>query len=232
MYLTKEQKSILLALCLGDGCLRKPNQGSVQLEIGHSTKQLEYCIWKRDLVYSILGGRKPPKVAIKKVKLKNYKEYEACRFTKTHPYFKELRNKLYCNGVKTITKDILEMLTPQCLAIWYMDDGSFYKKDNEDGTKSICFDLRISTDCFSKEENEMIVDYLYTTYGIKFYTYKYHPERNGGAWILRARKEAAIKFIDLIKPYVIPSMQYKIEYKSNNTQERETSVNTTDEDIV
>lgn len=29
MELTKEQKSILLALCIGDGCLRKPNKGSV-----------------------------------------------------------------------------------------------------------------------------------------------------------------------------------------------------------
>lgn len=225
MELTKEQKSILLALCIGDGCLRKPNKGSVQLEIGHSIKQLEYCTWKRDLVYSILGGIKPPKISMKLVKLKKYGEYQACRFVKTHPYFKELRNKLYCNGVKRITEDILDMLTIQGLAIWYMDDGSFYKKDNEDGTKSICFDLRISTDCFSKEENEMIVDYLYNTYGVKFYVFKYHPEHNGGAWILRARREGAIKFINLIKPYVIPSMQYKIEYKTNNIHERETSDN-------
>ena len=227
----KNQKSILLALCLGDGCLRKPNRGSVQLEIGHSIKQLDYCTWKRDLIYSILGGNKPPKINIKKVILKKYGEYEACRFVKTHPYLKELRNKLYCNGVKRITPELLKELTPQCLAIWYMDDGSFYKKDSADGKKSICFDLRISTDCFSKEENEMIVNYLYSTYDIKFHVYKCHPEKNGGAWILRANKQAAIKFINLIKPYVIPSMQYKIEYKTNNIHECETSCKK-DEDIV
>lgn len=234
MELTEEQKSILLALCIGDGCLRKPHpkSGNVQLEIGHSIKQEAYCIWKRDLIYSIFGGKKPPKIGYKEIKLKGYdKTYQACRFTKSHPYFTYLRNLLYPNNVKVMTREILDKLTLQGIAIWFMDDGSFYKKDNEDGTKSICFDLRISTDSFTKEENEIIVDYFKEKWGINFYVFQGHKERKEHSWIIRANKEATIKFIDLISPYVIPEMRYKIEYKKGNSvQECETSK--IDEDIV
>lgn len=233
--LTNEEKSLLLALCLGDGCLRKPNPrgGNVQFECAHSTKQEEYLTWKRDLVYKIFGGNKPPKIGYKEIKLKGYDTtYHACRFCKTHPYFTYLRKLLYPDGVKVMTREILDKLTPQGIAIWYMDDGSFYKKDNADGTKSICFDLRISTDCFSKEENEIIVDYFKEVWGINFYVFLGHKDRKNYNWIIRANKEAAIKFIDLVKPYIIPSMEYKIEYKSiNNFQECEASENS-DEDIV
>lgn len=40
MELTKNDKSLLLSLCIGDGCLRKPHpkSGNVQLEIAHSIK--------------------------------------------------------------------------------------------------------------------------------------------------------------------------------------------------
>ena len=44
--INKEDYTLLNALILGDGCLRKPHfkTNCVQLEIGHSTKQEEYCI--------------------------------------------------------------------------------------------------------------------------------------------------------------------------------------------
>lgn len=215
MELSENDKKLLLALCIGDGCLRKPHpkSGNVQLEIGHSIKQEAYCKWKRDLIYKIFGGKTPPKIGYKTIRLKNSdKEYYACRFTKSHPYFTYLRKILYPNGVKVMTKEILEKLTVQGIAIWYMDDGSFYKKDNEDKTKSICFDLRISTDSFSYEENQLICDFFREKFNIRFYPYQYHKDREHN-WIIRANKQAAIKFIDLIKPYIIPEMRYKIEYK-------------------
>lgn len=233
MELTKEQKSLLLALCIGDGCLRKPHpkSGNVQLEIAHSTKQEAYCKWKRDLIYQIFGGKNPPKIGYRTIKLKgNDKEYKACRFTKVHPYFTHLRKILYPDNIKVMTREILEMLNIQGIAIWYMDDGSFYKKDNKNGTKSICFDLRISTDSFSYEENVIICDFFKEKYGINFYPYQPHKDRKY-SWIIRANKQAAIKFINLIKPYIIPEMAYKINYKDNNFHEQGTTSKEVD-DIV
>ena len=211
--LSEKDKSLLIALCIGDGCLRKPHPqtGSVQLEIAHSTKQEDYCIWKRDLVYSICGGAKEPKIGYRTITLKNSDtEYYACRFTKIHEYFLYLRKLMYPNGRKVMTREILDKLDLQGIAIWFMDDGSCYKTDNIDGTKSINFDLRISTDSFTKEENDEIVEYFKEKWDIKFHTF-YSQRRN--CWIIRAKKEATLKFLDLIEPYVIPSMKYKVEYK-------------------
>lgn len=224
--LSNEQKGLLLALCLGDGCLRKPHPktGAVQLEIGHSLKQLSYCTYKRDIIYSIFGGKTPPKIGIRKVKVNN-KEHATCRFTKTNDYFIALRKKLYPYGRKTITRKLLDTLTLQGIAIWYMDDGSCYFKESEIDGHSICIDLRIATHCFTKEEHEIIVDYFKEVWGINFYTF-YSKTRD--VYCIRANKQAAIKFIELIKPYVIPEMQYKCSIK---LQERETS-KSLDEDIV
>lgn len=223
--LSNDQKGLLLALCLGDGCLRKPHpkNGAVQLEISHSIKQLAYCTYKRDLIFSILGGTRPPKIGIKTVKLKG-KEYTCCRFTKTDDYLIALRKKLYPYGRKTITRELLNSLSLQGIAIWYMDDGSCYYKDSQIDGHSICIDLRISTDCFTKEEHEIIVDYFREVWHINFYVF-YSKTRN--VYCIRANKQAAIQFINLIKPYVIPDMQYKC---SINLQECETSVK--DDDIV
>lgn len=210
--LSYEEKGLLVAICLGDGNLHKPHPKtkSVQLEVGHSIKQIEYCTYKRDLVHNILGQEsKVPKILIRKVKVKN-KEYETCRFLKTCDYFLALRKLLYPHERKTITREILNMLTPQGLAIWYMDDGSCYYKDSLIDGHSICIDLRISTDCFTSEEHDIIVNYFREKWNINFYKY-YSKTRD--VYCIRANKEAAIKFINLIKPYVISSMQYKIDLK-------------------
>lgn len=218
--LTQEEKGLLVALCLGDGCLRKPQgkKQSVQLEIGHSIKQLEYCTYKRDLVYNIIGDKsKLPKISIRKVNYKN-KEYDTCRFVKTFDYFSYIRKLLYPNGKKAISRKILDMLSLEGIAIWYMDDGSCYFKESPKDGHSICIDLRIATDCFSSEEHDIIVKYFREVWGINFYKF-YSKSRD--VYCIRANKEAAIKFINLIKPYVIECMQYKINLKF---QECETSL--------
>lgn len=223
--LSNKEKGLLLALCLGDGCLRKPHPktGAVQLEIGHSIKQLAYCTYKRDIVHNIFGN-KPPKIGIREVKVKD-KVYKTCRFTKCNDYFIALRKVLYPYGRKTITRELLNMLDLQGIAIWYMDDGSCYFKQSEIDGHSICIDLRISTDCFTYEEHQIIVDYFREVWDINFYAF-YSKTRD--VYCIRANKQAAIKFLDMIKPYVIPEMLYKCDIKLH---ESETSDNM-DEDIV
>ena len=110
--MTKDQKSILIALVIGDGTLRKPNRGSVQLEIGHSIKQKEYIKYKSDLLHSILGGNKPNL----HYRVSNMGT-KTVRIFKTHRYFRVIRRWLYKDNKKVISRNILDKLTPQALAI-------------------------------------------------------------------------------------------------------------------
>ena len=61
------------------------------------------------------------------------KKYRSVGFSISHPYFKQVKHWCYPNGKKTITEHILEMLTPEGLAFWYMDDGNAAKNINNKG---------------------------------------------------------------------------------------------------
>ena len=79
-----------------------------------------------------------------------------------------------------------------------MDDG--YKRND-------CNALRISTDSFTFQERQRLLLCMARNFGISA---KLH--RKGGAWniyIPNANSQAE-NFCNLVKPYIIPSMRYKI----------------------
>lgn len=94
--------------------------------------------------------------------------------------------------------------------------------------------LGISTDSFSKEENEIIAKVIFEKFGIKFHiNCKYSPcSEHKKLWFLRTNsKEQTQKFIELIKPYMHPSMLYKIQNK-NLIKSHECDTPIEGEDIV
>lgn len=226
--LTKEEKCILFSLCLGDGYIAKPKtkNGNAQFDCTHSIKQLEYLTWKRDLIFKILGGNKPPKIGFKTIHLKvNDSNYEACRFCKVHSYFTFLRKLLYNGSVKELSKEALEMLTPQGLAIWFMDDGWGFNIRNRKKELTNRMEIGIATDSFSKEENELIIQTIKEKFGIKFRLgRKISPSTHKLLWQIQTNSQCEVqKFFELVSPYIINSMKYKITSKVTKIHERDTS---------
>ena len=114
LELSNTQKGLLLALCLGDGCLRKPHPktGAVQLEIGHSIQQLEYCKYKRDLVYSIFGGKNPPKVGIRNIKVNKIRTDNKIEFSfNSVPYSFIFEFNIFCRGMNELAS-LIEIILP------------------------------------------------------------------------------------------------------------------------
>ena len=60
------------------------------------------------------------------------------------------------NKKKVIPNNIEELLTPLALAIWIMDDGTFKSPG-----------VRIATNCFTKQEVELLVKALEKKFNIK-----------------------------------------------------------------
>lgn len=233
--LTKKEKCLLFAMCLGDGYIAKPRtkNSNAEFECSHSIKQLKYLTWKRDLIYSILGGIKPPKITIRKIHLNvNNIDYEACRFSKTHSYFTFLRKLLYNGNIKELSREAMEMLTPQGLAIWFMDDGWGFNIKNRKGELTERMEIGISTDSFSKEENELIIETIKNKFGIKFRLgKKFSPNTKKELWQIKTNSQLEVKkFFELISPYIIDSMKYKITSRIAKIHECDTSK--LDEDIV
>lgn len=191
--MTREQKALLIAMIIGDGCVTK--QGKFQLK--HSIKQKEYLEYKANLVNKILGGKQ---VQVKDV---NNNRYPGCIYYKQHRYFKILRKYLYKEGKKTIPLKALNRLSPQGLAIWWMDDGCLFPKKRRG--KIHAWELYLNT-YLTKEENEEIIYYFLVKWGIRW-----KLNRDGNQYRLRCGTQEGRKFLDIVSKYVkqINCMAYK-----------------------
>lgn len=199
--LTKEQKQLLIALLIGDGTI----SCNYSFKLSHGSQQREYLEWKIEQLRLI--GLPVPII----------KEYSSsCRFNKgrkvlyanlpINPTIKALRRVVY-KPKKTFTRKLLNWLTPLGVAIWFMDDGHI-NVNTSTARSSIQHTIRIST-CVDKKTADMMVDYFKQVWQVSFITYK---ERSKYYSILTSGENNCIKFIDIIKPYImqLPSMWYKI----------------------
>lgn len=192
---TQKQKEYLYGSLLGDDTLRMPTNGIYPfLGVSHGYKQKEYLEWKYGIWKQIVPG------GIRHVymKLKNGKKYLAYYFTTAaHPDFLEFHNLFYKNNKKRITKEILKRLTPFSIAIWYMDDG-YYKKSR--GRAYLC------TYGFTRNEHLLMQDYFKRVWNISSNIGK--PD---GKIHIYFNTENTIKFFKIIKNYIIPFFNYKID---------------------
>ena len=187
--LTQLQKSVIIGSLLGDGCVRIiPEKRDAFLEINHSIKAKEYVNWK----YSILKD-----ICASAPKERNSGEdgRKAYRFfTKQHKDITELMNKFYQNKRKTIPKDL--ELNPIILAVWFMDDGS----------KSRKHDVYLNTQQFSMKEQRILL------HALRKIGLRARLNKDKKYYRIRFLKESIPKLNEIIKPYIIPSMRYKLSY--------------------
>jgi len=204
------KKSILVALAIGDGAIQKrvdKKYGTISycISIKHCARQKEYLEYKARIINSILGGKNTPVVDV------NNSGYPGCRYNKGNKKLKYIYNILYKDGKKYISKNVLNLLTPEGIAIWYMDDGSLYAQKRNG--KIHAYQMVISTYCDTKEEVEEIISYFDTKYNIKF-----HIKKNKKKYSLTCNTKEIRKFIKIVEPYVskVNCMKYKIDKIDKN----------------
>ena len=190
------KKSILIAMSLGDGYLKSANNAGIS--ITHGEKQLEYLLYKKQLLEKILNC-KP--ITVQKVKPNKYNTI-CYRIDKGHKYFRILRKWIYKNDKKTFTRQLLNYLTPLGIAIWYMDDGGLSAKKRNG--KIHAYELFLNTH-LTKHENQVIIDYFKERWNITFQQVK-----NKGSYRLRMSTKEIRNFMILIQDYIHQSMSYKI----------------------
>lgn len=195
-------------MLLGDGCLKpKPHvlkdgkkTNYYEFVVCHSTKQKEYFEYKLDLFHSIMGGKKP-KISFYKGKLG-----ESLRFSRCHKMFRFFHKKLYSNnGKKVFIREVLNTLTPEAIALWYMDDGGIIRNYNTQGGVS-SFTMRLFTYC-SFEEALTISNYFHEVYDILPKILKYGKKDQ---YNVVFNTKQGLKLASLLSPYVVGSMQYKL----------------------
>lgn len=190
LKLTQKQKDILVGGLLGDFSLRKIGKFS---RLVFEQKNKDYLFHLYDIFKDFV--RTPPKERFQK-RLESSEIKSTWYFsTISHPELQVYYEMFYPNGKKIIPKDLENYLSDRGLAYWYMDDGSKYG-----------LSYNISTCSFDLQEHKLFEHIFLTKWNIitetrlKKYSTLYITKNNS----------SHIKFKNLIKPYIIPSMLYKL----------------------
>jgi hypothetical protein len=192
--LTDEEQAIIVGTLLGDGCLER-NGTHVRLRIEHGISQEAYVLWKREKLQNIITGV-PMRIRVRHAKSGAY--YKSVRISTRSTYILEpFWEAFYRDGKKHVPASIsLWLRHPLALAIWLMDDG--YKRND-------CNAIRLNTDSFTLEEQYLLQDALKVNFSIESTVH-----RKGKYLNLYIPGASARRLVELVRPYIIPSMIYKI----------------------
>ena len=191
--LSKDQDQIILGSLLGDGCLKKGStkHSKYYFSETHGIKQKEYLLWKADM--------------LKPLGISSY-EYMS-RYDENHKYTQKININTKANMVfedyhklkyPKFNPDIAHKLTALGLAVWVLDDGNY--------TPSGAY--RISCGKIEKETLQTMAEIIKSRFDIEFKVMEGKREN-----MLSTNQEMGQRLKELIKPYVHPSMAYKVGHE-------------------
>ena len=199
MFLTEEQRSILIDSLLGDGTMRLGKGAkNANFKIEQGLAQKEYTLFKYSVLKDLVLTE--PKISYRYDE--NGNRYEKSWWFRTvrHPLLTQIYNRFYTGdgyrtGRKIVPKDIAIDLNPQSFAIWIMDDGCY--------TKGV---IDISTYSFSEDEIKILEKAIFKNFSIQMI----HRKDGDRGFRMYASRLETQKIIDCIKSYIVYPMEYKI----------------------
>lgn len=200
--INKESRNLLIGLLLGDGTI----SNNYVFKLSHCEQQRDYLEWK----IKLLGNNGIRANGIKEyISTCGYNSGKKVLYTQLSiiPFIKVLRRVFYRPKKILGNRKLLNRLSAQEIAIWYMDVGCINIRKSKN--KIHGFYIRIAT-CLPEKELQVIIDYFKEVWNISFY--KISEEK--GTYSLCCGTKEGIKFINIVKPYVqqVPSMIHKIQY--------------------
>lgn len=196
MELTKDEKSALVGMILGDGYLQKTGKKNSRLRLEHSLKQRAYLEWKVRLLPRLFQGKL---TVLTRIHPKTHKAYHYVRHqSNSSPVLGKFRQIFYIDGKKQIPNNLEKLLMSSlALVIWYLDDGYYYARDN-------CMYLYLGR--VSRAEAEIAKIALSKRFNL---VSRLLDKKEKGFALYFSREEVK-KFTQLIKKFVPPEMGYKI----------------------
>ena len=179
------QKSVLIGSLLGDSSISK----KYILNIGHGLKQEEYYKHKIQLLSPNIKFLEYRREKIDKRTNNLYISLQA--YSNKYEDIVNLKELLYINSKKEITKEILKDFNEISLAYLYMDDGNYEK-----------YGAKIALCNFSNNSLILFQNFLKNKWNIDT---SIHKDKT-----LYIKANSKKTFIQLISSYIIPSMLYKI----------------------
>jgi hypothetical protein len=189
------QREVVVGVLLGDACLETQNQGrTYRLKIEQSADHETYVRHLRFVFddWVLSGPRRREKTS---------------RFgtptiswafnTVSHGAFRFYAQQFYLQGRKQVPKLIHRWLSPRSLAYWFMDDGSMKSSQS----KAVI----LNTQAFQLPDVERLVDVLESHFQLAA-----NVRKQSDGFQIYVSGRSFEKFCELVTPFVIPEMRYKL----------------------
>lgn len=201
IQLPKFQKSVIIGLILSDGWLRFASKTSKSTLLGlkQSLAHSDY-LW---FVFSSLSHYCNNTPILRKGIRAGIPFYGLEFVTRSLPCFTELYEIFYINGVKVIPNNIYELLTPVAFAHLILGDGGFKSKG-----------IYLCTDSYAIQDVVRLMNVLIIRYELKC---TLHKASNGKGYRIYISRNSVSKVIDIVLPYLTPSMYYKVGIVNNGS---------------
>jgi LAGLIDADG DNA endonuclease family len=188
--LSKELKEILVGLLLGDLYSQKENVNT-RFYFKQGVIHKDYLMHLYDLFKDFCFNG--PKIFDLLADKRTAKVYSSIRFiTCSLPCFNELHELFYFLGKKIVPQNIGDLLTPQGLAYWIADDGSFKKREGA---------VILHTNGFTLEEVNLLVNILIDKFNLKCTINK-----AGNGYVIRISSNSLPVLQTMLKDIMPPMM--------------------------
>lgn len=188
-------RQLVVGTLLGDAWIPplKGNAKNHSIWWTHKIDHEEYALWKANNI-----GIKYYTYYRKRYDKRTNNSHESITvYTTTDSRLENYRKLFYIDNKKIVTDEILNMLTPEAIAIWYCDDGNLYIN------KRTGYHLTLSIDGYTSEEKDIIKLYFKNKYELNF--------KNTQERIRITSKPQVCKFMELFSKYITcKCMRYKI----------------------
>ena len=193
--ITDVMDSIIVGSALGDGHIRDSKGFYPYLRLEHCAQQKDYLQYKFESLLPLMAARELKQANHFDKRSKKYFESYYVQ-TRTHAKLEEYKNLFYSKQKKVIPENLIELLDPLALAIWYMDDGTKAKRQNQ---ASLC------TQRYNNSEIAHIRFVLAKKFGIKDTTVKKSVND------IVFNSVGFNQLMAVISQYQVPCMSYKFQ---------------------
>jgi hypothetical protein len=194
--MTERERDIVIGTVLGDAFLQKTGKKNARVRFEHSLQQKEYIFWKWRELQRYMQDRPKLLVRFNPVWQKCYSYYR-CQ-SHASPIFGKWQAIFYLNHRKQVPHVIGKLFRrPLSLAVWFMDDGYYYKRDKT---------AYIYLSPLRREDTERLQQMFAENFGL-------HPRleiKKTKAMNFKFSVAETKKLISIITPHVIVAMRYKL----------------------
>lgn len=193
---------------IGDGCLALAGKrnNNARYHFQQHVSHKDYVDWQANIIENICP--------VTVVERKPYTDKNGWNHNGSYvltsrslPFFTTIRSRWYIEGKKVVSPHDIRLFDAESLAVWFMDDGCLCKHKKN---KINYYWINMATQSFSWADNKFLRDFLADKFDIHadIGTRKY---TSGIKYVLNIKKRNVQTFLDTVKPYILPSFQYKLE---------------------